>query len=103
MTIKVETFCPIGKVCEEAAGGTIRRCNWYLPTVQLVNGVPDESTRSNECAIPMVCVHLAELKQKTGGVQAAVENRMNKVIELAANSHRMPVMPYEAAKLEQIK
>lgn len=100
MSIETKTFCPLGKTCEEVRDGAIHRCNWYLLTVELVDGVPDESTRSSVCAIPMVCVHLTELKQKTVGVQAAVENRVNKLIELAANSHRAPVVATPPAYLE---
>jgi len=100
MTIKTTLFCPLGKTCEEVVDGAIRRCSWYLSTVQLVEGKLDESTRTSQCAIPMVCVHLTELKQRTLGVQAAVENRVNKIIELAANSHRGPVTDTPPAYLE---
>lgn len=105
MAIEKQVFCPLGKTCEEVVDGAIRRCSWYLSTAQLVAGVIDESTRSNECAIPMICVHLTELKQKTGGVQAAVENRVNKIIELAANAQHVPSVEYRDSSvyLEKVK
>lgn len=103
MAIEKQVFCPLGKTCEEVVDGAIHRCNWYLSTVQIVDGKPDESTRSDECAVPMICVHLTELKQKTAGVQAAVENRINKVIELAANTPRAVEYRNPSSYLEQIK
>lgn len=78
--------CPLGKLCEEAKDGKIYRCMWLVETEQLdANGRPIEDTRDKTCAIPMLSVHLSQLKMRTLGVQHAVESARNETTKQSAN------------------
>lgn len=75
--------CPLGSVCEEAKDGKLHRCAWYAKT-----GTIDEDTglfvpgsEQNVCSIPMLGVHLTELKRRMLGVQTAVEDARNNSVE----------------------
>jgi hypothetical protein len=82
--------CPLGGVCEEAKNGKIYRCAWYAKT-----GNVDEDTgqfipgsERDVCSIPMIGIHLTELKKRTLGVQGSVEGLRNIVAGGSAEAQK---------------
>jgi len=75
--------CPLGSECEEAKEGKIYRCRWYVMTgkfdAETNQIIPD--SEYHECCLPMLSLHLTELKKGTRGVQKAVESGRNEATE----------------------
>ena len=74
--------CPLGSVCEEAKDGKIHRCRWLTRMGKFDdNGQAIPGSEYDECAIPLLGLHLTELKKGTLGVQKAVEKRGNAMVD----------------------
>jgi len=75
--------CPLGSVCEEAKDGKIYRCEWLVRTenVDAFTGQVIPGSGKDRCGIPIISLHLTELKKGTRGVQSAIESSRNESVE----------------------
>jgi hypothetical protein len=53
--MQVELFCPLGRQCEEAVDGAVRRCRWY-------RGVKGMDPQSGQVTMEWDCAVAASLK-----------------------------------------
>ncbi len=86
MSIEVIRTCPFGHTCEEARDGKIYRC-WlyeeYGKGDSQGNIIPGSEYRA--CTLNMQSVHATEIRKGVLGVQQAVENRVNTLINVVDN------------------
>lgn len=73
-----ENGCPFGHTCDS--------CNLYVPLYK--TDEKGKVTAEYDCQINNLAVLMDETKNRTLGVQRAVENRINSVMTLAAEAQR---------------
>lgn len=82
MNIETIAKCPLGQLCEEVKDGKIHRCMWLIETQDAdTNGRPIPQTEGKTCAVPLLSIHLSQLKTRTLGVQHAVESARNENVK----------------------
>ena len=78
--MEIVPTCPLGHTCEEARDGKIYRCAWYVKTFSSdEKGNRIHGSEEDHCSIPILSIHLTELKKGSRGVQAAIESFRNEV------------------------
>ena len=86
MELKTVLTCPLGHKCQEAVGGEIRQCAWF---VKLAGTNPNTGEQMDEqgCAMNWLPVLLIENAQTNRGTAAAVESFRNEMVEANQQTH----------------
>ena len=76
--METEIICPLGSKCEEATGGKVLRCAWYI---KLVGKDPQSEKEYNEwrCAMGWLPIMLVEVSQTNRGQTGAIESFRNNI------------------------
>lgn len=80
MNLKTVTTCPLGSKCQEAVGGEIHQCAWF---VKLAGTNPNTGEQTDEqgCAMNWLPVLLIENANTNRGTASAVESFRNEMVE----------------------
>lgn len=79
MELKTVLSCPLGHKCEEAKGGEIHRCAWFVKLAGQ-NPMTGEQVDEQGCAMSWMPVLLVENSRTNRGTSAAVESFRNEMV-----------------------
>lgn len=88
MSLKTVLTCPLGHKCQEAVGGEIHQCAWF---VKLAGTNPNTGEQVDEqgCAMNWLPVLLIENAQTNRGTSAAVESFRNEMVNANSSSQQL--------------
>lgn len=80
MSLKTVLTCPLGHKCQEAVGGEIRQCAWF---VKLAGTNPNTGEQTDEqgCAMNWLPVLLIENANTNRSTSAAIESFRNEMVD----------------------
>lgn len=80
MDLEIETFCPLGKKCQEIKDNKIHQCAWYVK-LQGKNPQTGDPIEEYRCAIAWQPILAIENNGATHGLASSVQSLRNETVK----------------------